>query len=384
MGPAGMTALAATDEDAKAIGRINGALRGPATEIFQTLIPDLRARTRRDAYERIMNSPHMAATCFREFRARPELFQTLMVGPDAAPVTNDDQVLSCGRTLAQVITLVVRAVAKRYFRARLAIIRKPEGLQKTKQPGLFAVIFGAFQAPPPPPKPPRKEYFRADALYQAMRAYLLFEWQVSLIPHYASLPISLVNDLGPRILDYREVAELEALARAAKAPGSEPPAEPEAFHPSAAPDERDAPSVVSVFSLSGTPSSLPPAGPLAKIDALRSVSRRFGLATLFGFDDGAMNQLIDVVNGPGRPILSALAQAGVAAPEAIVAAACIARRVGPTRFENLMNSTYAATFLQDLINQSRERNIKSLESASEIQQGLNAILDQMLRNVPKP
>ncbi|HXP96321.1 MAG TPA: hypothetical protein VN809_06390, partial [Telmatospirillum sp.] len=119
MSNARMNALAATTDESLAIDRINAALRGPATEIFRQVIPDLRARTRRDAYEHIMNNPGLAAACFQEFRAKPELFQSLMVGPDSSPVTRDDQTLSCGKTLAQVITLVVRAVAKRYFRARL-------------------------------------------------------------------------------------------------------------------------------------------------------------------------------------------------------------------------------------------------------------------------
>ncbi len=376
-----MTALAAADEDTRAIGRINGALRGPVTDVFRQLIPDLRARTRRDAYERIMNSPHMAATCFHEFRARPELFRTLVVGPNAAPVTSDDQMLSCGRTLAQVIALVVRAIAKRHFRARLVIIRRPAVPQKAKSPGLFAVVFGAFKPPPPSPRPVRREYSRADALYQALRAYLLFEWQVGLIPHYASLPVSLVDELGPRILEYRDVEQIEALVRSPHTAGMETPPAQKAPLPTP-PDE---PAVASPPAAlpAGLRASFPPSGAPAKIDILRSVSRRFGLAALFGLDESGMHRLIDVVDGPARPVLSALAQAGLAPPEAMVATACIAHRIGPLRFESLMNSVHTATFLKDLSNQARDQHVKSLESASEIQQAINRILDQLMRNYAK-
>lgn len=385
MGFAGMTAFAATDEDTRAIGRINGALRGPVTDIFRELVPDLRARTRRDAYERIMNSPHMTATCFREFRAKPELFRSVMIGPDATPVSSDDQMLSCGRTLAQVIALIVRAVAKRYFRARLVVVRRPAVPQKTKSPGLFAVIFGAFKPPPPAPGQVRREYFRADALYRALRTYLLFEWQVGLIPHYVSLPVSLVNELGPRILEYREIEQIEALARAGKVPGADKlaamPTAPSTSSAAPAAGRAASPPTSSLpFAIHGSSS---PGVPPAKIDALRSVCRRFGLAPLFGLDEGAMNHLIDVVNGPGHPALSALAQAGLAQPEAMVAAVCIARRIGPMRFEHLMNAPHAATFLLGLTNQARNRKIGSLESAAEIHQACNAILDPLLRNFPR-
>jgi hypothetical protein len=363
-----MTALALSDDDSKAIGRINGALRGPATEIFQQLIPDLRAHTRRDAYERIMNNPHLAATCFREFRARRDLFQPLLVGPDATPVSNDDEVLSCGRTLAQVVALVVRAIAKRYFRARLGIVRRQTIPQKTKPPGLFTVVFGVYKPPPPPP-PVRKEYTRADALYQALRAFLLFEWQVSLIPHYAALPISLVDELGARILDYRKVEQIEALARTNKVPGTEP------VMPRGEPMDVPVPTSLPTGDYAA-PSS---GGASVKIELLRAISRRYALASLFGVNETAMNHLIDVISGPGRPVLAALAQAAVAPPEAFVAAASIARRLGLTRFESLMSSQHSAIMLRDLTKRVREQNIKTLKSASEIQQAINQLLDSMLK-----
>ncbi|PKU21588.1 hypothetical protein CWS72_25880, partial [Telmatospirillum siberiense] len=297
-GFAGMTARAATDENTRTIGRINGVLRGPVTDVFRQLVPDLRARTRRDAYERIMSSPAVAATCFREFRTKPELFQGLMIGPDAHPVTSDEQMLSCGRTLGQVVTLVVRAVAKRHFRTRLVIIRKAPAAQKAKTPGLFAVIFGAFK-PPPPARPVVREYSRADALYQAMRSHLLFDWQVSLIPHYASLPVSVVTQLGSQILEYREVSEIEALVKAAKTPFPELAFPKEQAAPVTPDESRSQPSVPPPPAAAAPAQTASPLATLpTKIDILRSVSRRFGLAALFGLDEGAMNRLIDVVNGP--------------------------------------------------------------------------------------
>jgi hypothetical protein len=377
-----MTAVAANDEDSQAISRINGVLRGPATEVFQQLIPDLRARTRRDAYERIMSSPSVAALCFREFRAKPELFEKLVVGPDAAPITTDDQPLSCGKTLAQVVTLVVRAIAKRHFRTRLGVVRRQAAPQKAKHPGLFAVIFGAFQAPPPaPPRILRKEYSRADALYQAMRANLLYEWQVSLIPHYASLPIALVTDLGDRILEFREATQIEAMARTSKIPAPGSAIRVGTPSVSATIQRETAP-----IAASPRPTSrvLPSQGStIAKIDVIRAISRQFGLSSLFGVSESDMHDLVDAVSGPGRPILASLSRGGITPPKAVVMAACIARRVGLSRFENLMTSDHTATFLRDLANQAGDHGINALESASEIQKATNRILDALLQSYLK-
>ncbi|MDR3439484.1 hypothetical protein [Telmatospirillum sp.] len=358
-----MSGRAVSAEDNEAIGRINGTLRGPVTEILQDLVPELRASTRRGAYERIMNDPHLAARCFREFRAQPERFRYVLTGADDTPVTSDEQKLSCGRSLAQVIALVVRAVAKRHFRARLGFVRK-NAVQKAKRPGLFQVIFGAFNPPAPVP-PPRKEYSRADALYQAMRSFLLFEWQVTLIPHYAHLPVALVRELGPRLLEYTNAEQIQTLARDGKAPPAQDGSD--AMRPSGmVPRQSD--------------SAQPVVAPQLRIDTLWSFSLRFGLPVLFGCDDRAMRRLVEVVQGSGGPILSVLAQAGLHPPEAAVTTICVVHRLGADRFEKVVREH---TFPRDFGRVAREKNIASMKSADDIRKTVNAILAVVIPTRPR-
>ncbi|PKU21833.1 hypothetical protein CWS72_24915 [Telmatospirillum siberiense] len=73
-----------------------------------------------------------------------------------------------------------------------------------------------------------------------------------------------------------------------------------------------------------------------------------------------------------------MTQAGLASPEAVVAAVCMARRLGPTRMETLMNSRRAESFLLDLTSHVRKSNMRSLESAEEIQRALKEILDPLI------
>ncbi len=211
--------------ESDSMARIKAALRGPVTEICQDIMPQLRAYTRREAYEQIMANPELTARCFVEFRRRPELFQPVLLGPDARPVANDDQPLSCGRTLTQVISLIVRAVAKRYFRARLNVGRRPPPAA-AKRPSLYQVVFGVFRPPPPPPKPAPKEPARGDLLFQAFRDFLQFEWQLALMPHYVRLSPTLVRALGARILEFRSADQIRDLAEHGTATESTAPGVP--------------------------------------------------------------------------------------------------------------------------------------------------------------
>ena len=215
-----------------------------------------------------------------------------------------------------------------------------------------------------------------------MRANLLFEWQVGLIPHYASLPVKLVTDLGARILDFREVEQIESLARTNRVPGTGPAI-------LRAQSQARPPSEGASASVAGTPRTNAGASPslnsntLVKIDVLRAICRQYGLASLFGLNDAAMHQLVAGVNDFGRPILAHLTRAGISPPKTVVMCACITRRVGLGRFEKLMNSSHTTTFLHDLATQAGHHDVNSMESATSIQQATNRILDQLLKDYLK-
>ena len=200
-----------------AVQAVRAALEGPLVELFRRELPVLRTLPRGAAYNTVMGDPRLLDECLRLFRSRPDLFAELVHDSDRRPVTHDDAMLSCGRTLGDAVALVVRAAARRQFRARLDTRVRPAVPRPRLSPlRRLGVALGLARRPAPPAA--ARAPSRSDQLYRAIRDYLRFDWQVPLIPHYAPLAPATVADLGARLLDIREAAELRALS----APGSVP------------------------------------------------------------------------------------------------------------------------------------------------------------------
>jgi len=193
------------------VDQINTALRGSVIDILRLFIPSLAPYTNEEAFNVILNSPEMTQRSFRTFRDHPDAFAGLLRGPENQPVTTETEPLSCGRSLAQVVALVVQAVAKRYFRSKLSLRRRT--LATAAEPGLIEKVARLFSAAAPPPTPVRKEQSPADKLFLAMRDHLLFEWQLRLIPHYVGLPLPLVQALGARLLQFKEIEDIQWMVR---------------------------------------------------------------------------------------------------------------------------------------------------------------------------
>ena len=198
------------------IEAIRGALEGPVIDVFRREIAELKNLPRPAAYDAVMSDPKMLDRCFRLFRSRPDLFRDVVVNADRKPVVEDHLVLSCGRSLAEAVALVVRASARRYFRAKLDFRRFKPAAPKLSLMTRMAISLGLAHAPVV--KKPPKGASRSELLYNAIRDYLHFDWQILLIPHYAPMTPAMVADLGPRLMEIREAAELQALS----APGSMP------------------------------------------------------------------------------------------------------------------------------------------------------------------
>ena len=195
---------------------IQEALKGPVVDVLVDCVPQLAQVPRDQVYDTIMNSPRLADACFKLFRSQRGRFDAVVRRPDGSPVKDDNDVMTCGRTLAEAVTLIVRAAAKRYFLSF--------DTRQTKD-----------KPAPPPPKPPRASLWndvqirlglkepprravtprpsRAEELFRAFREFLLYEWQVPLIPYYAPLPVAVVAAAGPLILQLREPSQIEALGQ---------------------------------------------------------------------------------------------------------------------------------------------------------------------------
>jgi len=183
--------VGALSDSAAVVFRINAALQGPVVDILGQFLPELNALPRDQAYERTLDDLGLLSRCFAVFRRERHRFRHVLVDDRRRPVNDDTSLLSCGRSLAEVISMVVRTAAKRHFRRALA------------------------------PAPPLAARSPADELYDAIKAYLLHEWQVPLVPAYARMEPALVRRVGARLLDAREP---ESLARLIADPDAIAPA----------------------------------------------------------------------------------------------------------------------------------------------------------------
>lgn len=189
-----MGAAAIPADSEEAIAAVRAALKGPVLKTLRAIEPALAVLPEGSHYERTMGSIFLLDRCFQAFRAGREHFAHILVDPAGRKVADDSTPLSCGRTVAQVVAMVVRTAAKRYFREHLDVGREAD--------------------------PRRAAPTRAEALYHSIKTHLLFDWQVPLVPDYARLQPSDVDRLGVRIL---ECTDATTLARAVL--GAEPAAD---------------------------------------------------------------------------------------------------------------------------------------------------------------
>ncbi len=213
--------MATEVDSATAIRRVNDTLRGPVTDVFADLMPEVKGLPRDQVYDRALDDLGLLKRCLDVFRRERKHFRFIVVDARYQPVTDDDTQLSCGRTLREVIAMVIRTAAKRYFRRKLSGAR--EQMSLTKRLPVLKRTGGSTG---------EKQHGAADDLYDAINTYLLHEWQVPLVPTYADMTPGLVRTLGPRLLDIREEKELRRLvddpaaaAQLARQPRAEPTAE---------------------------------------------------------------------------------------------------------------------------------------------------------------
>ncbi|MGE5504359.1 MAG: hypothetical protein ACM31L_08030 [Actinomycetota bacterium] len=212
-------AVAGTGVSPASIETVREILKTKVVDVLRSHVPQLSALPRAVVYDRIMDTPPLLAACFRLMRTSPALFETVLAGPDRRLVTRDEDRLSCGRTLGEVVALVVRASARRYFRAVLPAAQAPATIHQDERQRHHWLHRAAVQLGIKAPPKVRAAHHRAtqphgraEKLYQAMRDLLRFDWQVPLIPQYAGIEPAVVAKLGERLLRFRSPEPLQVLA----------------------------------------------------------------------------------------------------------------------------------------------------------------------------
>ncbi|MCR6632952.1 MAG: hypothetical protein NVV74_24510 [Magnetospirillum sp.] len=195
------------------VRRLSATLQGPVVEVLGELLPEVRRLPRRNTLEALLDDIDLLHRCFLAFRTNPDRFRHLLVNRHKVPVEDAEALLECGRSLDQIIAMVVRTAAKRHFRRRLDGSPKPRPrpLQRMQRRDLLSRLRALLLSEPMLPPQYRPPKTRAEALYEAFQEYLLHDWQVPMIPEYCQLAPATVRRLGPRILDYRIAEDIRRL-----------------------------------------------------------------------------------------------------------------------------------------------------------------------------
>jgi hypothetical protein len=183
-----------------AVRIINETLKGRVAAVFRSLIPVFETSSGEEFYDVVMNNSEMLHGCIAIFRRNQPAFRNVLVDARGRPVNDEFVALRCGRSVHDVIAMIVRTHAKRHFKATLG-------------------------------GDPNDPASRAGAMYKAINEYLIHDWQVPLVPHYAPLPLAKVQEMGPRLLDIREAEILVSIAEAAASPYPLPTHSPQTATP---------------------------------------------------------------------------------------------------------------------------------------------------------
>lgn len=192
--------------------QLESVLKTGVVDILRLRFQTLAEMDRAAAYEAVLNQPMLLHDSFVLLQREPMLFSEVILDESGTVVEPmDEQRLSCGETLGNIKTLLLRASARRHFRRKLGGTRIVS-VEIDRDIGPVLKLLETIGLKKPPPPKQRKMPGRGDRLYSAMRDYLVYDWQARLIPHYTQFTPELVNDLGMSLLEIREPSELRALA----------------------------------------------------------------------------------------------------------------------------------------------------------------------------
>jgi hypothetical protein len=145
------------------------------------------------AYKDITQDRQALGAFIDAFRTHQPLFAALMRDQDGKQVTDRHTKLAQGVTLAQIEQLLVRTCAKRYFMRRRPRARATERRATIKS--LMSDIIKRSKHLPLP-----REAATLPIQHRELMPYLAFRWQLDLLPHYATLPLDVIRELGDALL----------------------------------------------------------------------------------------------------------------------------------------------------------------------------------------
>lgn len=194
-----------------AVRRVNETLQGSVLETLCQFVPDLKAVPRERAYDRVLADLGLLERCFNAFRDQRASFRDVLVDSQRNPVADDQAMLSCGRTLEQVVAMIVRTAAKRHFRRRLNPRPLPGQAKPQRLLDKVAGFLKREQSAAKPAVAAHRTSGKAEELYEALKANLRHEWQVPMVPTYADMSPNLARALGAKLLDITDKDHLRRI-----------------------------------------------------------------------------------------------------------------------------------------------------------------------------
>jgi len=196
----------------KAVVRVNKALETSVIDVLSELMPEVRELPRHNALQHILDDLGLLAQCFVTYREHPERFRHLLMAPHKQHVQTSDELMSCGRSFDEVIAMVIRTAAKRHFLQEIDGDNRPFHAGRYLSPEEMTIVqrvFSLFGR-----KFSRNQELTAGLkLYEALGEHIHYDWQVPLVPDYAQLPLPVIEQLGPQLLDYKQSTEIQQLKK---------------------------------------------------------------------------------------------------------------------------------------------------------------------------
>jgi hypothetical protein len=191
------------------VRKITATLQGPVIDSLAELVPEIRDLPRRTAMDIILDDVDLLHRCFLAFRANTNHFRHLLVDRHKVAVEDADAILECGRSLDDVVAMVVRTAAKRHFRMALdGGIKQRRKKTIPARRGLLGRLRALMGRPRTKASIPLT---RGEQLYAVFQDYLLHDWQIPIIPEYCRMSPGQVRRLGERLLDYRLAEDIRRL-----------------------------------------------------------------------------------------------------------------------------------------------------------------------------
>ncbi len=210
--PAAAPAAPPVNDDA-ARKEVLRLLRGPIAQVYKTLLPALA--TSEDPYKTVMANYELLDAALKLFQAKRDAFAAFLVDGKGVPVVDDSVRLVCGRSVNEVVGMVVRSgmrhFAEQHFgrTAAAAAMAAKIGGESPRQRWI-ASIAAVFHKKSGAPR--RTAPAAADIFYKSIRDSLDFAWQVPYFPIYVEMPPSLFNQMGASVTRLDSLEKLQRLA----------------------------------------------------------------------------------------------------------------------------------------------------------------------------